>query len=143
MLYEVITLSPSAFRYQLVQRAKAADKRIVLPEGSEPRTVKAAAICAARGIAHCTLLGQREEIEQVARNQGVTLGDGIDIVDPERVRERYVPRLVELRRHKGMNERQALDELQDNVMLGTLMLEQDEVDGLVSGAVHTTRNNFV
>ncbi|MGX9080468.1 phosphate acyltransferase, partial [Klebsiella pneumoniae] len=46
-----LRLSPPAFRYQLVQRAKAAAKRIVLPEGSEPRTVQAAAICQARGIA--------------------------------------------------------------------------------------------
>ena len=58
-------MSPPAFRYQLVQRAKAANKRIVLPEGSEPRTVQAAAICQARGIARCVLLAKPEDVHAV------------------------------------------------------------------------------
>ena len=52
-------LSPPAFRYQLTELARKAGKRIVLPEGDEPRTVKAAAICAERGIATCVLLGNQ------------------------------------------------------------------------------------
>ncbi|VDZ77769.1 phosphate acetyltransferase [Salmonella bongori] len=67
---------------------------------------------------------------------------GIEIVDPEVVRESYVARLVELRKSKGMTEPVAREQLEDNVVLGTLMLEQDEVDGLVSGAVHTTANTI-
>ena len=118
-------LSPPAFRYQLTELARKAGKRIVLPEGDEPRTVKAAAICAERGIATCVLLGNPAEI-----------------VDPEVVRESYVGRLVELRKNKGMTETVAREQLEDNVVLGTLMLEQDEVDGLVSGAVHTTANTI-
>ncbi|RKP73790.1 hypothetical protein D8Y27_25545, partial [Escherichia coli] len=58
------------------------------------------------------------------------------------VRESYVARLVELRKSKGMTEPVAREQLEDNVVLGTLMLEQDEVDGLVSGAVHTTANTI-
>lgn len=58
------------------------------------------------------------------------------------VRESYVGRLVELRKNKGMTETVAREQLEDNVVLGTLMLEQDEVDGLVSGAVHTTANTI-
>jgi len=54
----------------------------------------------------------------------------------------YVGRLVELRKNKGMTETVAREQLEDNVVLGTLMLEQDEVDGLVSGAVHTTANTI-
>ncbi|MCW2475889.1 MULTISPECIES: phosphate acetyltransferase [unclassified Symbiopectobacterium] len=135
-------LSPPAFRYQLTELARQAGKRVVLPEGDEPRTVKAASICAERGIAHCVLLGNPEEIQRVAAAQGVELGKGIEIVDPEAVRERYVPRLVELRKSKGMTEVVAREQLEDNVVLGTLMLEQGEVDGLVSGAVHTTANTI-
>ncbi|QPR27722.1 phosphate acetyltransferase [Edwardsiella hoshinae] len=135
-------LSPPAFRYELTELARKAGKRIVLPEGDEPRTVKAAAICAERGIAQCVLLGNPDDIQRVAAAQGVTLGDGIEIVDPAAVREKYVPRLVELRKNKGMTEVAARDQLEDNVVLGTLMLEQNEVDGLVSGAVHTTANTI-
>ncbi len=135
-------LSPPAFRYQLTELARKAGKRIVLPEGDEPRTVKAASICADRGIARCVLLGDPEEIRRVAAAQGIELGTGIEIVDPVAVRERYVPRLVELRKNKGMTEVVAREQLEDNVVLGTLMLEQSEVDGLVSGAVHTTANTI-
>ncbi len=66
-------LSPPAFRYQLTELARKAAKRIVLPEGDEPRTVKAAAICAERKIAECVLLGNPEEIKRVAEQQGVVL----------------------------------------------------------------------
>ena len=135
-------LSPPAFRYQLTELARKAGKRVVLPEGDEPRTVKAAAICAERGIATCVLLGNPDEINRVAASQGVELGAGIEIVDPEVVRESYVARPVELRKNKGMTEAVAREQLEDNVVLGTLMLEQDEVDGLVSGAVHTTANTI-
>ncbi|NJD84829.1 phosphate acetyltransferase [Candidatus Erwinia dacicola] len=135
-------LSPPAFRYQLTELARKAGKRIVLPEGDEPRTVKAAAICAERGIATCVLLGNPEEIQRVAAAQGVKLGKGIEIVDPEAARENYVVRLVELRKSKGMTEVVAQEQLEDNVMLGTMMLERGEVDGLVSGAVHTTAHTI-
>lgn len=135
-------LSPPAFRYQLTELARKAGKRIVLPEGDEPRTVKAAAICADRGIATCVLLGNPNEIQRVAAAQGVELGKGIEIVDPEVVRNNYVPRLVELRKNKGMTEVVAQEQLEDNVVLGTMMLESGEVDGLVSGAVHTTANTI-
>ena len=63
--------------------------------------MKAAAICAERGIAECVLLGNPDEIQRVAAAQGVELGKGIEIVDPVAVRENYVPRLVELRRAKA------------------------------------------
>ena len=136
-------LSPPAFRYQLTEFARRAGKRIVLPEGDEPRTVKAAAICAERGIATCVLLGNPDEIRRVAAQQGVDLGAGVEIIDSEKVRENYVARLVELRGAKGMTEVVAREKLEDSVFLGTMMLEAGEVDGLVSGAVHTTANTIV
>ncbi|WP_181314216.1 phosphate acetyltransferase [Photobacterium phosphoreum] len=136
-------LSPPAFRYQLTELARKAAKRIVLPEGDEPRTVKAAAICAERGIAECVLLGNPEEIRRVAEQQGVVLGAGVTIINSEEVRENYVARLVELRGAKGMTDVVAREKLKDSVFLGTMMLENGEVDGLVSGAVHTTANTIV
>ncbi len=132
-------LSPSAFRHQLVQLAQQAKKRIVLPEGDEPRTIEAAIICQRRGIADCVLLGKREDIESVAHHRGLTLPDALTIIDPESTRASYIGPMVERRRGK-LNELTAEAQLQDNVVLGTMMLQLDEVDGLVSGAVHTTAN---
>lgn len=136
-------LSPPAFRYQLTELARKTGKRVILPEGDEPRTIKAAAICAERGIAQCVLLGNPDEIRRVAEQQGVELGAGVEIIDADKVRDSYVARLVELREKKGMTEVVAREKLQDSVFLGTMMLERDEVDGLVSGAVHTTANTIV
>ena len=76
-------LSPSAFRHQLVKKAQNARKRIVLPEGAEPRTVEAACICQSRGIADCILLAPRSEVEQVAKNRDLTLPEGLQIIDPD------------------------------------------------------------
>ena len=135
-------LSPPAFRYALTEQARRAGKSIVLPEGDEPRTVQAAAICAERGIARCILLGNPDDIRRVAAAQGVTLGKGIELLDPAPLRERYLARLVELRKSKGMTEVVAREQLEDNVVLATLMLEGGDVDGLVSGAVHTTANTL-
>lgn len=130
--------SPPAFRYKLTELARAASKRIVLPEGDEPRTIKAAAICAERGIATPILLGKPDEIHRIAAQEGLKLGEGVEILDPELIRANYVRPMVELRKHKGLEEVVALEQLTDNVVLGTMMLQMDQVDGLVSGAVHST-----
>jgi phosphate acetyltransferase len=137
-----LRMSPPAFRYQLVQRAKAANKRIVLPEGCEPRTVQAAALCQARGIARCVLLAKPEEVKAVAQAHGIELPAGLEILDPDLIREQYVAPMVELRKGKGLNAPVASAQLEDNVMLGTMMLALNEVDGLVSGAIHTTANTI-
>jgi phosphate acetyltransferase len=133
-------MSPPAFRYQLIQKARAANKRIVLPEGDEPRTIRAAVICTQKGIARCVLLGQRKVIQSVADSLGIELPPGLEILEPNQIAERYVAPMVELRKSKGITSGQALVALEDTVVLGTMMLAVDEVDGLVSGAVHTTAN---
>ncbi|WP_180121546.1 phosphate acetyltransferase [Acinetobacter sp. YH12086] len=132
-------LSPSAFRHELVQKSIAAKKRIVLPEGDEPRTIQAAAICQSRGIAHCILLAKPEAVIEVAKARNIELPHDLEIIDPDLIRENYVPKMVELRKGK-LNDLQAREQLQDTVVLGTMMLALDQVDGLVSGAVHTTAN---
>ncbi|WP_267939503.1 phosphate acetyltransferase [Paraburkholderia flagellata] len=133
-------MPPPVFRTRLVQSARAARRRIVLPEGEEPRTIQAAAQCVARGIAKCVLLGAPEAIRAVAAGHGIELPNGVQIIDPEDVRERYVAPMVALRRAKGLTEHKARLELEDNVVLGTMMLAEGDVDGLVSGAIHTTAN---
>jgi len=135
-------MPPAAFRYQLMQAARKANKRIVLPEGDEPRTVKAAVICHQKGIARCVLLGSRNSIEEVAEAQGVELPPDLEILNPDEIRHRYVMPLTELRKNKGMTPPQAEQHLEDNVVLGTMMIVMNEVDGLVSGAVHTTANTI-
>ncbi|WP_261663164.1 phosphate acetyltransferase [Deinococcus sp. Marseille-Q6407] len=131
-------LPPSAFRFELIQKARAAGKRIVLPEGDEPRTVEAAIRCLEKGIAHPVLLAEESSVRRVAESQGLSIPEGLEILDPVQARERFVAPMVELRRSKGLTPEQALAQLEDNVVLGTMMLAQGEVDGLVSGAVHTT-----
>jgi phosphate acetyltransferase len=131
-------LSPAAFRYGLIERARGADALVVLPEGTEPRTMRAAVACAERGIARCLLLGAPDEVAVQARHLGLRLPDGVTILDPRAVAERYVAPLAELRRHKGWTEEVAREHLADPIMVGTMMLKQGEVDGLVCGAAHTT-----
>jgi len=135
-------LSPSAFRYFMVQRAQEANKRIVLPEGSEPRTVEAAVECHLKGIARCVLLAKPEEVQAVAEAKGFELPEDLEVIDPETIRAQYVAPMVELRKHRGLNEPMALAQLEDNVVLGTMMLAEGHVDGLVSGALNTTANTI-
>lgn len=137
-----IRLSPAVFRYQLIQRAQAANKRIVLPEGAEPLTVQAAAICQARGIARCVLLAKVQEVQAVARALGIELPEGLEILDPDLIRERYVEPMVQLRKSKNLNAPMAEQQLEDPVVIGTMMLALDEVDGLVSGLIHSTANTI-
>ena len=131
-------LSPAAFRYELVERARAAGACLVLPEGTEPRTVQAAVACAERGIARSVLLGPPDQVAGLARRLGLQLPDGVTVVDPQAVAERYVAPLARLRRHRGWTEEMAREHLADPVTVGTMMVWSGDVDGMVSGAVHTT-----
>jgi phosphate acetyltransferase len=135
-------LSPAAFLHQLTEKARAANKRIVLPEGDEPRTIRAAAICARRGIARCVLLGDPNEIHTVAQSQDVDLPGNLEILNPAEIRAKYVKPLFEMRKHKGLSMEMAASQLEDNVVLGTMITALGEVDGLVSGAVHSTANTI-
>ena len=131
-------LSPAAFRYQLVEQARRADACVVLPEGTEPRTLQAAIACAERGIARSVLLGSPAEVGALAHSLGLGLPDGVTVVDPHEIAERYVAPLAQLRRHRGWTEDMAREHLGDSIMVGAMMLQQGEVDGMVAGAVHTT-----
>lgn len=133
-------LSPPAFRHLLVKQARKANKRIILPEGNEPRTIRAAAICVEKGIAHCVLLGDADEIRRVALSQDIVLPESIEIINPLDALHKYIEPMVKLRQHKGLTAPMAEAQLEDPIVLGTMMLALDDVDGLVSGAVSTTAN---
>lgn len=139
---ELEKFSPPAFRHKLTELARQANKLVILPEGTDVRTIKAAAICVERKIARCQLLGDKETILTIAKQQGITLPAELMITDPIHIRDNYVAPLVELRKHKGLTEVVAKQELKDNVVLATMMLQMGQVDGLVSGAVNTTANTI-
>ena len=112
---------------------------VILNDIDETLTKKASSlICEEKGIARCVLLGKREVIETVAASLGITLPAGMEILDPDAIRSQYVEPMVELRKAKGLTSQQAIAQLEDAVVLGTMMLAVGDVDGLVSGAIHTT-----
>lgn len=122
-------------------KAKALHKKIVLCEGEDNRVVKAASDAAKEGLAEIVLLGNEAEIK--AANPDVDL-TGVTIVDPltsPRLAE-YNAKLCELRASKGMTPEQAAKLLTDGTYFGAMMLKMGEVDGLVSGACHSTANTL-
>ena len=137
-----LRLPPPAFRYQLMDGRRARRISASCCRKATSRARYRPPPSATKGIARCVLIGQRAEILQVAEAQGVTLPESVEIIDPNEVRGRYVPPMVELRKSKGLNAPMAEQQLEDNVVMGTMMLALDEVDGLVSGAVHTTANTI-
>ena len=96
-------------------------------------------MCQTRGLAQCVLLAKREEVETIAEARGLQLPVDLEIIDPDSIRQHYIAPMTHLRKGK-LTEPMAEAQLQDNVVLGTMMLSLGEVDGLVSGAVHTTAN---
>jgi phosphate acetyltransferase len=132
-------MSPPAFRYHLLNMARKSKKRIVLPESYEPRTLQAVKNCHEQGIADCVLIGDADKINKVAEQNGITLPTSVEIIQSNESKERaYIDHLMMLRKHKGLSEAMAREMLKDPITLGTMMLALDEVDGLVSGAEHST-----
>ena len=132
--------SPAAFRNFLLKLAREQNKRIVLPEGDEPRTIEAAIICYEKGMATPILLAKTDEVKRIAAERGLTLPPGVEIIDPESLIDGLVGPMVELRKSKGLTEEKAREMLSDPIYVGTMMLKLGQADGLVSGAVHTSAN---
>ena len=123
-------------------KAKADVKHIVLAEGTEPRTVQAAAKIVREGVARVTLVGALDEVKKVAAETGADL-TGVRIVDPMQSpkSQAYADKLYELRKPKGMTPEQALELVTKNPLYyGTMMLKMDDADGMVAGAVNSTGN---
>jgi len=125
---------------EIIKKAQSNRQRIVLPEGDEPRTLKAADMVIRDGIADITLIGPAQKIKDMAAEFGLKNIDKATIIDPKNNpdKEKYAKLLYELRKNKGMTPEQA-DALAENFMyLGILLVKNGDGDGLVSGARSTT-----
>lgn len=120
-------------------RARKNLKRIVLPEGSEPRTLKAAGIIAGEKLATVILIGCEEEIRAVAALEHAHIKD-VQIIDPDKseLLAGYVQTFYELRKSKGVTMCDADKIMRDPVYFATMMVYAGDADGLVSGAIHST-----
>ena len=125
------------------EKAKADVKHILLPEGSEERTVQAARIITDEKIAKVTLLGDEEEIKKVAEKFNVCLC-GIDIINPltDPDFEHYANGFYELRKAKGMTPEKARETIKNTLFYGCMMIKEGKADGMVSGAINTTGNTL-
>ena len=134
---EVVT--PQMFEYQLLAQAKSDRQRIVLPEGGDDRILRATDRLVRRGVAELTLLGDPDSVRRRANELGVDLSE-VDIIDPatSELAEEFAPIYAELRKHKGMTLERASEVVRDESYFGTMLLHTGRVDGMVSGAVHTT-----
>jgi phosphate acetyltransferase len=131
--------TPIMFEYELIQRAKADRKHIVLPEGEEERILRASEILLKRSVADITLLGNAETIKTKIAQLGLNL-ESARIVDPDYAEwiKAYAEAYFEMRKHKGMTLDHAFDNMLDVSYFGTMMVHMGDADGMVSGAVHTT-----
>ncbi|MBR3884678.1 MAG: phosphate acetyltransferase [Bacteroidaceae bacterium] len=127
---------------QLIERASQDKQRIVLPEGTEERTLKAADKALADGIADLIILGNKEEIQSLAEQFGLKNLDKATIIDPENNpdAEKYATLLFELRKAKGMTMEDAQKLVRNPLYLGCLIIKNGDADGQVAGALNTTGN---
>ena len=138
-------LTPSMFQYNLLQKARAHRKHIVLPEGNDERIIKAAARLQLLNIVDLTLLGDQREIQAKCDQLGIQIDlDKLNILNPENSihNEAFGKTLYEARKHKGMTETTANDLTKDVSYYGTLMILNGFADGMVSGAIHTTMHTI-
>ncbi len=126
---------------EIKKKAAALNRRIVLCEGEDSRVVEAASACVDEGLARIVLLGDAEKIK--ADNPGIDLTN-VEIVDPATSPnlDTYANLLYELRKSKGMTLEEAKEQAKDPTFFGALMLKIGDVDGLVSGACHSTANTL-
>jgi phosphate acetyltransferase len=132
-------VTPLMFEYDLIDRARADRRHLVLPEGEEERILRAAEVVLRRGVADLTLLGDPDQISRKARELGVDVS-AARVIDPATSPwlEEFAQAYERLRRHKGITLDRARDTVRDVNYFGTMMVETGRADGMVSGATHTT-----
>ncbi|MBD0693338.1 phosphate acetyltransferase [Streptomyces sp. CBMA123] len=141
-------VTPMMFEHELLERARAGRRHVVLPEGTEERVLRAAEILLRRNICDLTLLGEVDAVRRKAAALGIVLPQvdaGADraqvrVVDPATspLRRQFAELYARLRAHKGMTVELALDVVTDVSYFGTLMVQEGIADGMVSGAAHST-----
>ncbi len=132
-------VTPLMFENDLIDRARARRRRLVLPEGADERILRATEVLLRRGVAEITLLGRPDEIARRTRELGVDLGDA-QVVDPVTSpwRDEFAQAYAQLRAHRGVTPELAHDIVAQPNYFGTMMVQTGHADGMVSGATHTT-----
>ncbi len=138
------TVTPKMFEYQLLSKARTFKKRIVLPEGTEPRILQAVETLLRREIVDITLLGDEDKIRSKINALGLRMGE-FEIIDPQHSShlEDYVNEYYNLRKHKGLTLENARDRICDVNYFGTMMVHKGHVDGMVSGSTHSTAATII
>ncbi|MBU3066084.1 phosphate acetyltransferase [Nocardia sp. NEAU-G5] len=136
-------VTPQMFEYQLIERARASRRRIVLPEGTDDRILRAAGRVLQRKIADLTILGEESAVRARAAELGVDI-DNAQVLDPQTssLRDEFAQEYAKLREHKGMTVDRAREYMADISYFGTMMVYKDIADGMVSGAAHTTAHTI-
>jgi phosphate acetyltransferase len=132
-------VTPMMFEHELLEQARSDRRRVVLPEGTEERILRAADVLLRRDVCDLTLLGNTDVIRKKAADLGIDLAD-TQIVDPQtsELRQRFAERYAVLRAHRGVTVELAHDVVSDVNYFGTLMVQEGLADGMVSGSVHST-----
>ncbi|WP_405712559.1 phosphate acetyltransferase [Streptomyces xanthophaeus] len=132
-------VTPMMFEHELLERARSQRRRVVLPEGTEERVLRAADVVLRRGVCDLTLLGEEQAILKKAGDLGIDIS-GAQLIDPalSPLRERFAEYYAKARAHKGMTVELAGDVVTDVNYFGTLMVQEGLADGMVSGSVHST-----
>lgn len=131
--------TPQMFTYQLLDQARSDRKRIVLPEGTDDRILRAAGRLLQHQVAELTILGEESQIRSRAAELGVNI-DAAVVLDPRtsELCDQFAEQYAELRRKKGVTVEQARETIHDVSYFGTMLVHNAMVDGMVSGAAHTT-----
>ncbi|MUK01196.1 phosphate acetyltransferase [Vibrio cholerae] len=138
-----VSMTPLRFLHELIQRARAERKHIVLPEGEDVRVLKAAEILHRRDVCDLTILGPEGRIRELASGQGIDL-TGLTLVDPatSELLDEFAAEYARLRAHKNVSLDQARERMLEGAYFGTMMVQLGKLDGMVSGAAHTTANTI-
>ena len=136
-------VTPLMFEHLLTERARAAEQHVVLPEGDDDRILRAAATVLSRRVARLTILGEEAKVRGRASELGLDIA-AAEVVSPfdEELRGRFAREYAALRAHRGMTEELAWDVVPDVSYFGTMMVQLGLVDGMVSGAAHTTAHTI-
>ncbi len=131
------------FINEIKEKAKQNIKTIVLPEAQDIRVLQAASKVMSEGFAKIVLLGNKEDIQSMASQNGINL-DSISIIDPlsSDKKDEYAQKLFELRQAKGMTLEKAYETIKNNIYFGTMMIKMGDADGLVSGSICSTADTL-
>jgi len=121
------------------EKARARNRKVVLPEGTEPRVIDAAKILVEEKIALVVLLGDKDKIAELAKDRGLDI-DSVEVIDPAKsdLIPEFAEAYFEKRKHKGITEAQAEETVKNELFFGALMVDSDMVDGCVAGSINTT-----